>query len=147
MLGGVSSAGLEHHLKRKITLGCLAHFTEFSVCVCMCVFTYSGSTSPGPCIRYIQCHSCSCQCSCCCDNSQQFVVQCESEPWGTPCPANLSLKLQIPFDSFSITIIRGPLAILRELSLSFTSFLKYLIAIQLSRENPSCLFNPYEEKV
>ena len=52
----------------------------------------------------------------------------------------------MPFDSFSITIIRGPLAILRELLLSFTSFLKYLIAIQLSRENPSCLFKPCKEK-
>lgn len=71
----------------------------------------------------------------------------ESELWGAASSLNLSLKRQMPFDSFSITIIRGHSAVLTELLLSFMYFLKYLIAILISRENTSCLFSAYQDRV
>lgn len=147
-LGEGSFLGALGIITRKGSMSWLFHSAEFPF-VCVCVASFILAPLPQVlCIQNIQRHSCSCHCSCCCDNSQQFVVVLyKSEPWGIPSPLNFSLKLQMAFDSFSITINRGPAAIQRELLLSFTSFLKYLIAIQLSRENPSYLSNPYEEKV
>jgi hypothetical protein len=110
-------------------------------------FTLTSSVPQALCPGSVQAAAGAVTCPPCGDKSQQFaVVLCGSEPQGVNFFSNLSLGLQMPFDSFSITIIRGPLTILRELLLSFKSFLKYLIAMQLSRENPRGLFSTCKKK-